>query len=472
MKKRMILITITLLVIAIVFCVYISHRTITPLSLREQFPVPNPHEHTAPDGTVVKHIHSYKNTDTNPNTDTVKPAQGSDIPHPIQRAWERLDLTTIRKKYQPYTLAEMKEMWYKRYLDFGIRPENLTEAEKYYPLDEWLEDLMDLGHPFVGFGHYQLALDRRFGMMGPTRKSWDTGVPHIYESGMVDSGSKIGLLHELQLPPDTTWKEYIDIHNKFSVVRLMNVLRAQEADPDVEGGLTNLDGSFLPFSPNVVHVHVSPETGRVKFIGARLTAAEEDALVNYGASPKGMSVVYVDAKNHPLPPDKVPPRFYERRMKSLEEAQNLLQQQIKDHEALLELDVLPTPSEKGKQTAPTSHDHTHDLDHTHEMPESPETVPPQQRLQPDAKRIPPQLKIPPELRKLDAVNQWFTELEALHGGQLPKDLKELRKIIDELEKIKREGEAKLKPSQRPAPPSPPDAVPPEESSPTPPDEED
>ncbi len=387
--------------------------------------------------------------------------------HPIQRAWERLNLAAIKKKYQPYTLAEMKEMWHKRHLDrFGPNLEEVEAAEEVYPLDKWLENLMDLGHPFMHIGHYNLALDNRLGMMGPTREEWYSGIPEYnpITGKLWNRSTKAGLLQELKLPPDTTWEEYVQMSNKFSVVRLMNVLRAQEIDPDVEGGVTGLDGSFLPFSQNLINVHIDPETGRTKFIGPDLTAAEKDALVNYGVAPEGMSVVYIDANDKPLPVGKVPPRFYERNMKELAKAQTLLQKQIEEHELLLELDVLLDPPESRKQSVAVPHEHVHEQgsSRTHEHPKAAETVPLPQRSPPDAKRLPPGLEIPPDLRTPDAVQQWWTQLEALHGGQLPKDLQALRAVITELEKIKQEGEAKVKPPprpERPAPPSPPNATP-------------
>ena len=80
-------------------------------------------------------------------------------------------------------------------------------------------------------------------------------------------------------------------------------------------------------------------------MGPGLTAAEEHVLVNYGVAPEGMSVVYIDANDKPIPSGKVPPRFYERNMKELKEAQVLLQQQIEDHQLLLEMDTLLNPSE-------------------------------------------------------------------------------------------------------------------------------
>ena len=461
MKKQMILITIILLITAIAISVYIAHRPSPLLSVQEHLPDPKPHEHTAPDGSTVQHIHTYDFVA--PDTDiekTVQPGQASDTKHPIQRAWERLDLAAIKQKYQPYTVAEMKEMWNQSFLDFRHpKTEELEAAEVMYPLNQWLEDLMNLGHPFAGFGHYQLALSRRLGITGPSRESWDTGIPKYDEDdGTVVGGfsSKAGKLQALKLPSDTTWDEYVQMTNKFSVVRLINVERAMELDPDVEGGVTNLDGSFLPFSQNLVNVHIDPKTGRTKFIGPSLTAAEKDALVNFGVAPKGMSVVYIDANDKPIPVGKVPPRFFERNMKALETAQTLLQQQIEEHEFLLEMDTLLNPSAAKKQGTAVPHEHVHEQDpsHTHERAKDTAAATPQQRPNIDMKRLPPGIEIPPDIRTQEEIQRWFTALEALHGGELPKDLQTLQEVITELEKIRQDAEKHRKPPPRPELPTP------------------
>lgn len=467
----MVLITLTLLVLVIALSVYVAHRQPPLLSVADQIPVPKPHEHTTTDGSTVQHIHTYDFTKPDTPTDKVKQAQEIGTKHPIQRAWERLDLAAIKKKYQPYTLAEMKEKWHQKYIEYGVfSSEEEAAAEEYYPLDEWLEDLIGLGHPFIKAGHYRLASDRRLGLMGRSRENWDTGIPE-YSSitgEVMGFKSKAALLTRLKLPSDTTWNEYIEMHNKFSVVRLMNVLRAQEIDPDVDGGVTDLDGSFLPFSPNLVNVHVDPETGRTKFIGPSLTSTEKTDLVNFGVAPEGMSVVYIDANNKPIPVGKVPPRFYERNMAELEKAQVNIQQQLKDHEFLLDLDTLLNTPEAKQQGVAISHERPQDPEHvqTQGAQRSSETASSPQRPHPSENQPTPDLEITPELRTPDAIYDWFARLEALHGGKLPKDLQALQRVITELEKIKEAGEKNMEPP-RPERPSPPPVTAPPEGNPDP-----
>ena len=459
MKKQVVVGTIGLFIVAIGISIYLSTRKAKLLSVIEQLPTAKLHEHIASDGTIVEHRHTFEEPELSESV--VKLIPTSEATHPIQRAWEALDLAAIKRKYQPYTIAEMREIWDGKYRQhcgpFGNFPPGESPVEKadsIYPRDEWLKRSLDLGRPFVTFSDYRNTLGSREGFIRQ-REKWEA-------EGEFVPYSRNERITALQLPPDTTWEEYIDVSLKFTIVGRVNILRAKEADPSIQGGTTSLEGTFLPFKENTVHVHISPETGLSKFIGANLTQAEKNDLTKYGIAPKGVTVIYVDENEKPLPPDTSPPTFYEQRMKALEEAQTFLQQQIEEHEALLDIDALLNPPEEKKQVVTVPHEHTLDHNHTHETPQVPEALPSQQRQHPDTKQPPPQRRMPPELRTPDMVNQWFKELELLHGGKLPKDLQELRKIITELEKIRKEGEAMMKPSQRPerpTPPLPPDAIP-------------
>ncbi len=455
----MILLTLGLFIAATVLSIYFSNRRKEVVSVTEQLPTSKSHEHIAPDGTVVEHRHTYEVTDLPENA--VKANKVSDVKHPIQRAWERLDLEYIREKYQPYTVNEMQEKWSESYAgSFGPNyPYYLDDA---YPQKEWLQRNLELGQHFAHPGDYSVALQRRIYMI-KHKDRWQSG----------DEETRDRMRERLHLPPDIdTWEEYEDAFLKTLITSFHTFEEATELDPSIKGGSVRPDGTFIPFKKNTVYVHINPEKGLSTFTGTKLTDEEEDALATYGVVPEGIKVIYTDEGGKPLPSDTPSPRFYERDMASLEKSLNLLQQQIEDHELLLELDAMLNPPDKGKQTDPIPHEHSqdHEHDHGHETPQTPEAEMEQQHRQHDAKRTPPQRKIPPELRKPDVVNQWFRELELLHGGQLPRDLQELRKIITELEKIRKEGEAMMKPLQRPERPTPP--LPPEGSSPPPSNEDD
>ena len=456
MKKKMILAGITLFVVIAGGFTYFRYFRMErgELSISSRIPISNQHEHVSPDGTVVEHNHIYAApplaVDSKQRDETSTSSTMLNPPHP----WDSLNLAAIRRDYQRHTIGEMQDMWDMKVISiYGPDSQTVMEADNVYPPSAWLERMFALGHPFVDFSDYNKALSLRNELISDRDKFESRSFP------VPDS------LEVRGLPPDTPWEVYEESLIKSRIVHENNRRRWREKDPSIEGGVTFIDGTFIPFSPNTVHVHISPDTGAAQFVGVNLTREEKDALKMYGIPPEGIDVIYVDENNEPLPPGTPPPRFYEQQMKALEEAQVRLQQQIEYHEKMFELDSLLEPSEAGKQNTPISHDHVHKHDHTHETSQPPETVPSQHRQHPDSKQAPPQRRVPPELLTPDAVNQWFTKLEALHGGQLPKDLIELRKVIKALEKIRREGEVKLKPPQRPerpAPPLSPDAAPPEE----------
>ncbi len=442
MKRRMILTTLLFLIIVIGFSVYLNNRKTGQQSITEQLSTFKQHEHIAPDGTVVKHQHTYEVPELSEGV--VKPKPVSESRHPIQRAWEALDLAAIKRKYQPYTVAEMQEMWSQSYMtNFGPNyPHELDEA---YPQEEWLQHNLELGQHFADFTDYETTLERRY-MMVDHRDKWK----------VKDEVGREEMRGYLDLPSYVdTWEEYEDAFLKTLITSYHTFVVATESDPDIEGGTVGTDGTLIPFKKNTVYVHVNIEKGFSTFTGTELTNDEENTLTMYGVVPEGLTVIYTDEGGKPLSSDTPPPTFHARRMKELEQAQTYLQQQITDHEVLLELDAILNPQEKGAGTTSVPHEHEHEQehDHTHETLQPPDKVTPQQS---NAKQPLPHLKIPPELRTPEAINQWFTELEVLHGGQLPKDLQALREVITELEKIRQEGEAKLKPPQPPERPAPPE----------------
>ena len=310
MKKQIVLVTIGLFTVAIGISIYLSTREAKPLSVIEQLPTSKPHEHIAPDGTVLEYLHTYKRPES--PTGTTQHKVVPEAKHPIQRAWERLDLAAIKRKYQPYSIVEMREMWDGKYRQhcgpFGNFPpgeSSVEKADSVYPRNEWLKRALELGHPFVTFSDYRNVLGSRAGF-NRQRERW-AGSEFVYSRDV-----KFNALH---LPSDTTWEEYIDASLKFAIVGRINFLRAEEVDPTIQGGTTSLEGVFLPFKENTVHVHISPETGFSSFIGAKLTQSEKDYLTNYGIAPKGVTVIYVDENEKPLPSGTPLPTFHEQRMK-------------------------------------------------------------------------------------------------------------------------------------------------------------
>ncbi len=177
----------------------------------------------------------------------------------------------------------------------------------------------------------------------------------------------------------------------------------------------------------------------------------------YRIAPKSIHVVYTDKNGNPLPAEAPIPRFYERRMKKLEEAERLVEKMMADHDALFK--SLPEPVQQvvpdQSTQSPQQDEYVHPHPHPHDLLNTPENV---QR----SKDSEPKRQFPPEILPTESpgphnIQQWFEILQDLHGGDLPKDLKTLQGIIKELEAIRKLGEEMIpkpppRPRDRPTPP--------------------
>lgn len=451
MKKWHIISTIVIIVLTVIAGITFFKRSpSSPFPSVDNLPKSKSHTHVSSTGKVIEHVHIYD-----------PPAHQNDIPPPsqnnktteppktdymkwnkVQRAWSQLDLAEIKRKWQPYTIAEMHEMW--KAME-TCNPEDFPNAyvsegwdvvDKLYPRDEWLQRYMDLGHPFEASWHYRTALSNRFSL-----EKEKAAAKRSPEDGPFSGRENVFSLFDL--PAEATWEELEDTFIKHHVLSVLAHDEYVRQNPDSEGGVFTIDGGFMPFKSDTVYVHVSEDSAVSKFIGPKMTKAEEDALTMFGIAPKGMKVVYTDKNGVPLPAD-VKPRFYERAMAQLKAAEQQVLQQIADHDALFN----QTETATGQKTTSTTGKETQ---HMHTRPEDDEAPTHTVRgPQPPRKRPPifdknGQPPRPPEPQDPAQIEKWFEELILLHGGDLPKDLKALQKITQELKAIRREGEKKIPP---------------------------
>ncbi len=379
MKKRLIILVLAL-VAAIGAIIYVT--TMQNRSYREllnRIPASKLHQHVSSSGEVVEHTHIYHPPappeSIDPDNDQAK--------HPILRAWEKLDLDAIRSDYQPYTVQEMMEKWEEKYIAFEYPSRSTTaqarlaRAESYRPKEEWLQNFMDLGYPFLNFRHYSFALQWR-------------SITRRMKENYDNPEKRANVAEGYMLPADVTWEEVEDLIMKWRVVSEINEQRARDVDPSLIGGTTNLQGIFQPFSGNTVYVHISDDKTRSSFTGVNLTKKQQRNIRMFGIAPKGIHVIYTDEKGRPLPPG-TSSGIFERQMKVLEDAQTQVEKIIIDHESFLK-----TPSKPSEQ---------------------------------------------------HNTQQQFELLQKLHGDNLPKDLKELEKIITELEAVQQEGKEMMLPKK-------------------------
>ncbi|MDE0481771.1 MAG: hypothetical protein OXI67_04240 [Candidatus Poribacteria bacterium] len=143
--------------------------------------------------------------------------------------WDQLDLAAIKRDYQPYTVAEMREMWEAKLIVKYGGAERLKqavgEANHVYPQDMYLARMLELGRPFVDFSDYEDALtDQRIRLFS-MRMYWNS----------MSTTERAIYLKRQGLPPDATWNIYEETLLKNDVVDSINFWRSKELDPYIKG---------------------------------------------------------------------------------------------------------------------------------------------------------------------------------------------------------------------------------------------
>ncbi len=453
MKKHLIVFVLAVALAAgITYLIFVFQKRSEFARLARLTHVPNSeqHQHVSPEGKVVSHTHIYDSPELLPSpevseaendigidTDTKDYIKTNDI----HRIWAALDMDAIRAEFQPYKPEELHEKWSDSPI---VTYDNATEAlDKLRPRKAWIARLYEYGYPFLHDDHYEGALSMRFGIKHYLDQA-DTSPPH----------ERVGL------PAEATWEEIEETFLKHQVIAELAFTRAEQADPDnFLGGVYSIGdvgkGVLTPFKENTVFVHVSEDKPFSQFTGAKLTAAEEDALTMFGVAPEGVNVIYTDKNGIPVPSDQKP-RFYERAMAGLDAAETHVAKLIADHDALFQVgngqEVPKTESAAAGQPQSPPHFHQH-----------PEESPGQRPHRPEVSSFPPASfgkqatpDIPGDPRDPAQMKKWFAELLLLHGGDLPKDIKGLQEAIKVLNVIRKRGESEPpKPPERsvPQPPS-------------------
>ncbi len=145
------------------------------------------------------------------------------------RHWDEIDLITIKRKYQQYTVEEMCKMWNDKLIAKYGGAEKLRQmfgqVDDVYPQDVYLAHMFELGRPFVDFSDYENALtDQRIGVFS-TRMYWNT----------MNTTERSYYLEQRGLPLDTTWVMYEEILLKKDVVYSINFWYSRGLDPYIKG---------------------------------------------------------------------------------------------------------------------------------------------------------------------------------------------------------------------------------------------
>ena len=143
--------------------------------------------------------------------------------------WDKLDITAVRKEFQPYTVAEMNELWHTqlcekyRYSDEfrGM----MQTVDKVYPQDTYLVRLLELGRPFIDFADYETALTEERRWLYSMQLQWD----------IMNTEQRCDYLLNRGLPSDATWEMLEDSILKINVVNSIILWRSKEIDPYMKG---------------------------------------------------------------------------------------------------------------------------------------------------------------------------------------------------------------------------------------------
>ena len=152
-----------------------------------------------------------------------------DVEYPWIRHWDEIDLSTIKRDYQPFTVAEMQEMWSDELIikyggseRFG---QAIGKAIDVYPQNTFLARMLELGRPFINFSDYEDALTNQRITLYSMRVYWES--MHATEQSIY--------LAQRGFPLDATWEHYEDVLLKSEVVHSINFWLSIEQDPYMNG---------------------------------------------------------------------------------------------------------------------------------------------------------------------------------------------------------------------------------------------
>ena len=140
--------------------------------------------------------------------------------------WDQLDLTTVKKEYQPYTIAEMREMWDEKLVTKygGVA---IGKVDEYYPQERYLARMFELGRPFVDFTDYKDALTEQRICLFSARVYWES----------MNTDERGVYLQHRGFPPNATWEMCEETLLKNDVVYSINLWQSKQQDPYMNGTL-------------------------------------------------------------------------------------------------------------------------------------------------------------------------------------------------------------------------------------------
>lgn len=156
------------------------------------------------------------------------------------RYWDEIDIDVIKRDYQPFTLAEMQEMWSDELIIKSGGSERFVQsigkAVDVYPQNTFLARMLELGRPFVDFSDYEDALTNQRITLYSTRVHWES----------MSAAERATYLEQRGLPPDATWEHYEEVLLKDEVVHSINFRLSIEQDPYMNGPISGWKTLMCP----------------------------------------------------------------------------------------------------------------------------------------------------------------------------------------------------------------------------------
>ena len=159
------------------------------------------------------------------------------------------------------------------------------EIEQWYPTDEWMQRLLDMGIVIDDYRSYTGYLSRRW----------------LFYHAENDPEELADMKDFYDLDSDASWDQVLNAGIHFGVKLRTHANQAMDADPQVYGGQLSKDGVFIPFRYKTVYV-------KNNFIlkGAGVPDWVSQELTNRGHGvapereiPKDIDVIYLDEKGQP-----------------------------------------------------------------------------------------------------------------------------------------------------------------------------
>ncbi len=138
--------------------------------------------------------------------------------------WENLDIPTVKRTYQPYTVAQMNDLWHPQLLAKYGHSESfvdiMRDLDRVYPPDIFLSRMLALGSPFIAYSDYEKALTEQRRYLYSVRLYWD----------ILDISARRIYVSHRGLPPDASWETLESDILKSEVINGLNYWHSVELD--------------------------------------------------------------------------------------------------------------------------------------------------------------------------------------------------------------------------------------------------